>query len=82
LNAHLLEVISYGSLFFTDCSSKAPGELAKILLCITGVNDSGDACIAGVIKAGKACITGISDTGKVSDFFGVLLARINDTGEA
>jgi hypothetical protein len=68
--------------FFTDCSFKATGELAKILLCITGVKVSSDACIAGVIDAGEVCITGIRGTGKVSDFFSLLLANINDTGEA
>ncbi len=68
--------------FFTDCSFKATGELANILLCITGVNNSGDACIAGAVDASKACITGISDTSEVSNFFALLLAGKNETGEA
>jgi hypothetical protein len=38
--------------------------------------------MAGVVDAGKDCITGISDTGEVNKFVGLLLASINDIGEA
>jgi hypothetical protein len=33
------------------------------------------------VDAGEACISGISDTGEVSNFFGLLLVSINDTGD-